>query len=217
MKFKETRRFRKGASLFYRKSASIHFSALRTKSSTILTFDAAGNTSFPYKKQQEVLYLSDSNITKKALAESLKKLLQNYSFEKVSVSKICAECGLNRKSFYYHFKDKYDLVNWIYYSEFIEHVFSKDIPNSWELIAVICNYLYANKTFYKKTFLTEVQNSFSKYFRTLISNVLKNELANIYCHEESADPYIEFYTDAFVCSIRKWILQKDDISAQFSA
>ena len=26
-------------------------------------------------------------------------------------------CGLTRQAFYYHFKDKYDLMNWIYYTE----------------------------------------------------------------------------------------------------
>ena len=29
---------------------------------------------------------------------------------------------MNRKSFYYHFRDKYDLVNWIFYVDFIERM-----------------------------------------------------------------------------------------------
>ena len=58
--------------------------------------------------------MADSNITKNALATSLKKLMREKPFEKISVSDICDDCGMNRKSFYYHFKDKYDLVNWIF-------------------------------------------------------------------------------------------------------
>ena len=60
----------------------------------------------------------DSNITKHALAQALKALTETLPFDKISVGNICAQCGLNRKSFNYHFKDKYDLVNWIYYTEF---------------------------------------------------------------------------------------------------
>ena len=55
--------------------------------------------------------MADSNITKKALADSMKNLMENEDFSKISVADICNKCGMNRKSFYYHFKDKYDLVN----------------------------------------------------------------------------------------------------------
>ncbi|MCD8332009.1 MAG: TetR family transcriptional regulator, partial [Oscillospiraceae bacterium] len=58
--------------------------------------------------------MSDSNITKHALAASLRTLMEEYPFEKITVAQICEQCGINRKNFYYHFKDKYDLVNWIF-------------------------------------------------------------------------------------------------------
>ena len=58
--------------------------------------------------------MADSNITKRALATSLKELMLEQPFDKINVAQICARCNMNRKSFYYHFKDKYDLVNWIF-------------------------------------------------------------------------------------------------------
>ena len=63
--------------------------------------------------------MSDSNITKNALAASMKKMMRRRPFEKISVSDICMDCGINRKSFYYHFRDKYDLVNWIFFVGFL--------------------------------------------------------------------------------------------------
>ena len=57
--------------------------------------------------------MADSNITKQALSTALKELMEEQSFEKISVSDICDRCHMNRKSFYYHFKDKYDLANLI--------------------------------------------------------------------------------------------------------
>lgn len=41
-------------------------------------------------------------------------------FDKINVAQICQRCNMSRKSFYYHFKDKYDLVNWIFDTEFME-------------------------------------------------------------------------------------------------
>ena len=55
--------------------------------------------------------MPDANITKSALASSMKRLMKEKPFTKISVIDICEGCGMNRKSFYYHFKDKYDLVN----------------------------------------------------------------------------------------------------------
>ena len=49
--------------------------------------------------------MADSNITKQARSGSLKKLLTKKPLEKISVADICTLCGMNRKSFYYHFKD----------------------------------------------------------------------------------------------------------------
>jgi len=70
--------------------------------------------------------MPDSNITKKALAMAMKELMEQIPFSKISVSDICEKCGMNRKSFYYHFKDKYDLVNWIFDVEFFQAVHVRD-------------------------------------------------------------------------------------------
>lgn len=55
--------------------------------------------------------------TKKALAESLKKAMRHKSFSKITVSEIIADCGLNRKTFYYHFDDIYGLLKWMFEEE----------------------------------------------------------------------------------------------------
>ena len=153
--------------------------------------------------------MADSNITKRALAQALKDLIEILPFDKISVGNICSQCGLNRKSFYYHFRDKYDLVNWIYYTEFIEAALKKDHENVWSLMDEICCYFYDNRVFYNKTFHIEGQNSFSEYFSSIINRILCIELEECFPHEDTVEPFAEFYTDAFICSINKWLSQKD--------
>ena len=147
--------------------------------------------------------MSDSNITKRALAQSLKELMEVQPIEKISVGSICSQCGLNRKSFYYHFKDKYELINWIYYTEFVEKAIEKQFDTSWNLFEEMCSYFYENRDFYNKTFRVEGQNSFSEYFFSLIFSIMSAHLADIFKDEPSVDPYAEFYTDALVCAIKK--------------
>ena len=84
--------------------------------------------------------MADSNITKRALAQAMKGLMAKQPFSKISVGDICEACGMNRKSFYYHFRDKYDLVNWIFYSEFLASVQVAQCTNNEEFLESICRY-----------------------------------------------------------------------------
>ncbi len=63
--------------------------------------------------------MSDSIITKRAIADSLKDLTKVKSFDKIGVVDITEKCGINRQTFYYHFSDKYELLKWIYYNDYI--------------------------------------------------------------------------------------------------
>ena len=53
-----------------------------------------------------------SQTTKRALEASLKKLLLQKPLNKITINDIAEDCGINRMTFYYHFKDIYDLVEW---------------------------------------------------------------------------------------------------------
>lgn len=50
--------------------------------------------------------------TKDAIAEAFEGLLEKRSIDKVTVKDIVAVCGINRQTFYYHFRDIYDLMEW---------------------------------------------------------------------------------------------------------
>ena len=52
------------------------------------------------------------NATKYALEASLKKFLLKKPVDKITISDLTNDCGISRMTFYYHFKDIYDLVEW---------------------------------------------------------------------------------------------------------
>ena len=56
--------------------------------------------------------MANANITKRELAESLKRLASERLFEHVTVGDIVKECGVNRQTFYYHFQDILEVLEW---------------------------------------------------------------------------------------------------------
>lgn len=66
--------------------------------------------------------------TKKMFADALKHAMSQKPFSKITVSEIVAACGVNRKTFYYHFEDIYALLLWIFKEEAIDVVKTFDLP-----------------------------------------------------------------------------------------
>ncbi len=161
--------------------------------------------------------MADSNITKKALAAALRELLEESSFEKVNVAQICERCGMNRKSFYYHFKDKYDLVNWIFDTDFIALV-QKRPDDRWSFLEMLCFYFYENRNFYRKALKVKGQNSFSEHFREFLQPLLHDHLQKIIGKDDVHPMCIDFISDGFLCAIERWLMSSDCMPAdQFIA
>lgn len=160
--------------------------------------------------------MADSNITKRALANSLKTLMLEKPFDKININDICVPCDMNRKSFYYHFKDKYDLVNWIFDTEFMEFVGQKSLLQPWDFFKELLNYFYENHRFYRKALQIKGQNSFSDHFHEYMVPVVIEFLKNAYQEEyktEHTDFFTLFVTDAITCAIERWLLDKNCLSS----
>ena len=76
--------------------------------------------------------MSESLITKKAIATALKSLILEKPFDKISIADLTKACGLNRQTFYYHFQDKYELLTWIYYTEGFAFVVEDITFENWD-------------------------------------------------------------------------------------
>jgi len=152
--------------------------------------------------------MPDSNITKLALANSLKGLMAKTAFNKISVSDIVDNCGLTRQAFYYHFKDKYDLMNWIYYTETARFMSSYNKVEHWlDGMLDLCNYMRQNKTFYINALNTTGQNSFQEYLHDYIRDIsisVIESIKNTEFEEEKWGFIVEFISTAFVGLIVRW-------------
>ena len=88
--------------------------------------------------------------TKKVLAESLKELMLRRDFADITVTDLCAAAEINRRTFYRHFTDKYQLVTWIYENGF-QKAIGDDEPGLFDLFGRVCTYLYADRALRPRT------------------------------------------------------------------
>lgn len=103
--------------------------------------------------------------TKQLLAGSLKKAMKTKPVSKVTISEIIADCNVNRKTFYYHFEDIYDLLKWILEEEAIEVVKKLDMVIDYEeAILFALDYIDKNHAFLENVYKSLGRDHLKRFF-----------------------------------------------------
>lgn len=92
--------------------------------------------------------------TKELLCDALISLSTKKPFSKITVSEIVTLCNINRKTFYYHFADVYDLLEWHLNNE-IEKAISAFDPISDLNATITYSINYMNQNPYLKNFIKD--------------------------------------------------------------
>ena len=101
--------------------------------------------------------------TKYAFANALKQLLTTKDLQKIRVTELCELCGAERPTFYYHFRDKYDLIAWIYMKDFEQSVKDNGGIYNQRQATLQMYRMLEQKAFYRKVFAEQTQNALSNY------------------------------------------------------
>ena len=127
-----------------------------------------------------------SQMTKRALEASLKHLLLQKPLNKITINDIAEDCGINRMTFYYHFKDIYDLVEW---------ACAEDAARVYRCVS-----------------RERIEQYLSPLIRRLILGVVEEKAAGLTVSEEDKRFIAGFYEHAFVGVMLEWIgnNMKDD-------
>ncbi|MCM1122233.1 MAG: TetR family transcriptional regulator C-terminal domain-containing protein [Eubacterium sp.] len=157
------------------------------------------------------------NTTKYALEASLKKLLMNKTLDKITINDLTADCGISRMSFYYHFKDIYDLVEWCCIEDGRRALQGKKTYDTWqEGIYQIFEAVMENRPFilnvYRAIDRGKVENYLHKLTYQLIADVVEEKCKDVDLLQEDKVFIAEFYKYGFVGVMLDWIERgmKDD-------
>lgn len=151
-----------------------------------------------------------SQVTKRALAASLIKLLSQKPLDKVTVKDIIEDCGVNRQTFYYHFKDIYDLVEWSCIEDASRALQGKKTYDTWqEGLQQIFEAVLENKPFilnvYRSVKQEQVENYLYSLTYQLIEGVVEEQSENLRVTEEQKKFIADFYKYSFVGVMLDWI------------
>ena len=86
--------------------------------------------------------------TKQALGSALKQMLAVKPIEKIAVKDLVEICGVNRQTFYYHFDDVYDLLEWVFEEDAKKVLPREVVYEHWQDdVILFFSYLRDNRSF----------------------------------------------------------------------
>ena len=151
-----------------------------------------------------------SKVTKRALEQSLKNLLLKKPLTKITIGDITEDCGINRMTFYYHFKDIYDLVEWACLEDARRALDEKKTYDTWQQgLLQIFAAVQENKPFILNVYRCVHREQVEKYLQPLVDqlllDVIEEESSGMMIREEDKQFIIDFYKYGFVGMVLEWI------------
>ena len=94
---------------------------------------------------------SKKEITKNLLANSFKKLILDIPFKNITIKMITDKSKVIRPTFYHHFKDKYEVLEYIVDEDILKNIYEMvDSDMEYESLKIIFIRLEKNREFIKK-------------------------------------------------------------------
>lgn len=173
--------------------------------------------------------ISMAQMTKLALAQSLKQLMAERTLDKITIKEVVARCGVNRQTFYYHFRDIYHLLDWMFANEGQE--FAKKYPDIQKaddgqtILRSLCTYLQENRSVMLNIYNSLGRELLDRYLcreiATLLTDSLQARSDRAGVTPEQLAFLINFYKHAFVGATLDWFQtgmpgETEKIVAQFA-
>lgn len=154
--------------------------------------------------------MTNTNNTKLALEASLKKLLLTKALDKITINDLTADCGISRMAFYYHFRDIYDLVEWVCVEDGRKALQGKKTYDTWqEGMSQIFEAVMENKPFilnvYRSVSKDKIESYLYKLTYGLLADVVEEKCRGIELAKEHKSFIAEFYKYGFVGIMLDWI------------
>lgn len=159
--------------------------------------------------------MAAANFTKHAIIDAFKTLVRSDGFDIVTIEQIAAKATVNRQTFYYHFADKYDLVNHIFYTAlFVPFAETLDKGSVQQAFEQLFETLEQDRKFFRKIFDSKARENFANYFNALARNLLV-QLSDDKIKE--TDITADFFANGLTGVVTSWCVDSRDISPQTMA
>ena len=137
-----------------------------------------------------------NNNTKQILEESLKKLMLKKPLDKITIRDLTEDCGISCMTFYYHFKDIYDLIEWACLADATKALAGKKTYDTWFILNA-----------YRCISRDQIENFLFHLTSDLLMGVVEEKAADTDISEEDRRFIADFYKYSFVGIMLDWIKQ----------
>lgn len=160
-----------------------------------------------------VIYMAER--TKLWIAGTMKKMLSRKPIDKIRITEICKEAEIQRATFYYHFKDKYDLMAWM----LCESAYDTDILDL-DSAARALDQMKKDLTFFRRAYEDNSQSPMWQYMLEYFVTRYRKLAMNI-THSDTLDPQMEYsirlYCYGTLGMTREWVLNDNITPAKTAA
>lgn len=148
--------------------------------------------------------------TKRAIAESLKHLLLKKPITRITINDIAEDCHISRMTFYYHFSDIYDLVEWVCEEEARAALKDNRTADTWQMgFQSLLETVLANKPFIVNVYRSVDRAQIERYLlwvtEKLLMAVIEEQSQGLLISDENKRHVANFYTFGFVGVMLEWI------------
>ena len=160
-----------------------------------------------------------NDTTKQALANALKQLLQKKQITKITINDIAEACGISRMTFYYHFKDIYDLADWTLQETLHTAIADNRTLDNWQqgflnLLDVLKAHQPLILNVYRAIDREQVERYMRREVEALLLPVVEEQAAGLQISEKGKHMVAIFYTYAFMGIVLEWIQRNMQASPQ---
>jgi len=153
---------------------------------------------------------------KKMLSASLKHCMEKKSLSKITVTDIVTDCGLNRKTFYYHFQDVPDLLKWTLEQEAVDVVKQFDLLNELEeALRFAVRYIRENSHMincaYDSIGRDELKRFLNHDFQSIVMSIVEQieRRENVHTDPDAKKIICNFYTEGMAGELVDLLKSRD--------
>ncbi len=161
--------------------------------------------------------MTASERTKQLLADGLKEMAATTPLRKIRVGELCERCGVDRRTFYYHFRDIYDLAAWIFDQNINLNLPLREGNPTETGLAKVLRRFRKDDAFYRCALSEDSQNALGRHF---LSSTVQMYTALVLRAQGKTELSVEDdFTIGYHCfgtlgTIRRWITLEPERSPE---
>lgn len=151
-----------------------------------------------------------SQLTKEALKQTLLQLLEEEPLDKITVKQLVNHCNINRNTFYYHFHDIFELLEYVFTCE-AEKLIKEDWEGDhWkEDVKRVAKYLKEHEKMIHHVYYSAHHDHLENYLRQVVTELLykamKEKTMGTSIDDEACAIFSDFFKYAIVGLFEDWI------------